>query len=81
MPVDLDKLLAEALTLPPEARAALAAALLDSLDRAVDEGAEAAWATEIAKRVGELDSAAVSPIPWSEARRIMVAGSTGEATT
>ena len=39
------------------------------LDEEVDEGAEAAWAEEIAKRIHELDSGAVTPIPWSEARR------------
>jgi hypothetical protein len=39
---DPSKLLAEALKLAPEARAALASSLLESLDEAVDEGAEAA---------------------------------------
>src|SRR5262249_50996654 len=42
----------EALRLSPEERAALAAALLDSLDEGVDEGAEAAWASEIATARG-----------------------------
>ena len=40
----------------PEARAALAASLLESLEDAIDEDAEAAWAAEIAKRIQELDS-------------------------
>lgn len=66
---DPGKLLEEALKLSPEARAALAASLLESLDEEVDEGAEAAWADEIAKRIRELDSGAVIPVPWSEARR------------
>ena len=39
------------------------------LDEEVDEGAEAAWAEEIAKRIHDLDSGAVTPIPRSEARR------------
>ncbi len=57
--------------LPPEARAALAGSLIESLDRGVDEGAEAAWETEIARRLAELDSSTVPLVPWSEARRII----------
>ena len=68
MPPDPVKLLEEALKLSPEARAALAASLLESLD----EDAEAAWAAEIARRLHELDSGAVTPIPWSEARRMIL---------
>ncbi len=66
---DPTDLLKEALKLPPEARAALAGYLLESLDQEVDEGAEAAWQAEIDRRLGELDSGKVKPIPWSEARR------------
>jgi len=69
MKQDSDELLKEALKLPPEARAALAASLLDSLDQEVDEDAEAAWQKEIDRRLRELDSGAVKPVPWSEARR------------
>jgi putative addiction module component (TIGR02574 family) len=69
MTPDPRKLLEEALKLSPEARAALAASLLESLDDGVDEDAEAAWAAEIAKRIRELDSGTVTPIPWPEARR------------
>ena len=72
MTPDPSKLLKEALKLSPEARAALATSLLESLDEAVDEGAEAAWAEEVAKRVHELDSGAVTPVPWSEARRMIL---------
>ncbi len=64
-------ILKEAMKLPPEARAALAGSLLDSLEEVVDEGAEAAWETEIARRVRELDSGAVRAIPWAEARRLI----------
>ena len=70
MTPDPGKLLEEALKLSPEARAALAASLLESVeDDEVDEGAEAAWAEEIAKRIHELDSGAATPIPCPEARR------------
>ena len=72
MTLDPVKLLEEALKLSPEARAALAGSLLESLDEGIDEGAEAAWAAEIAKRLHELDSGAVAPVPWSEARRMIL---------
>jgi putative addiction module component (TIGR02574 family) len=72
MKPDPSKLLKEALKLSPEARAALASSLLESLDEAVDEGAEAAWAEEISKRVRELDSGAVAPVPWPGARRMIL---------
>ena len=72
MTPDPSKLLEEALKLSPEARAALATSLLESLDEAVDEGAEAAWAEEIAERTRGLDSGAVTPVPWSEARRMIL---------
>jgi putative addiction module component (TIGR02574 family) len=72
MTPDAARLLEEALKLSPEARAALAASLLESLDEGVDERAEAAWAAEIARRIHELDSGAVAPVPWSEARRMIL---------
>ena len=72
MPPDPVKLLEEALKLSPGARAALAASLLESLDESIDEGVEATWASEIAKRLHELDSGVVAPGPWSEARRLIL---------
>ena len=63
------RLLEEALKLPPEARAALAGQLLDSLDHEPDSDAEAAWEREIETRLRELDGTEVRPVPWSEARR------------
>jgi putative addiction module component (TIGR02574 family) len=47
--------------------------LLDSLDTNVDEDAEATWATEVNRRVAELDSGAVKIIPWAEVRRRLAA--------
>ena len=64
-------LLERALKLPPEARAAIAGSLLESLDEDFDEDAADRWDEEIAKRVRELRSGQVTPIPWSEARRII----------
>ena len=70
---DAAEILKEALALPTETRAALAGSLLDSLDTDVDEDAEAAWATEISRRVAELDSGAVKTISWAEVRRRLAA--------
>ncbi|MBI2910162.1 MAG: addiction module protein [Chloroflexi bacterium] len=65
-------LLEEALKLPQEARAALVASLLESLDETIDADAEAKWAAEISWRTHGLDSGAVQPVPWPEARRIIL---------
>ncbi len=67
-----DKLFEAAMSLPPEARAALASALIESLDEEVDEDAEAAWAQEIEKRIRDMDEGRVRSIPWSQARRIIL---------
>lgn len=69
MQPDPAKLLKDALQLPPEARAALAGSLLDSLDSTVDPDAEQAWEREISRRLAQLDNGKVKPTPWSEARR------------
>jgi len=65
---DAGEILKEALALPPEARAALADYLWDSLDAEVDANAEEAWRREIKRRIIDADSGAVAAIPWSEAR-------------
>jgi putative addiction module component (TIGR02574 family) len=67
------EILKDALALPPETRAALAGSLLESLDTEVDEDAEAASATEINRRVAELNDRAVTTIPWAEVRRRLAA--------
>ena len=65
---DAGEILKEALELPPEARAALADSLWDSLDSAVDSDAEVEWRKEIQLRLADLDSGRVTAIPWSQAR-------------
>jgi putative addiction module component (TIGR02574 family) len=69
MSQEVSELLKKALALPAEARAALAGSLLESLDATVHESAEEEWNKEIARRIGELDSGKVKPVPWAEARR------------
>jgi putative addiction module component (TIGR02574 family) len=69
MTPEISELLKKALALPPEARAALAGSLLESLEDDLDASAEEEWNQEIARRIAELDSRKVKPIPWAEARR------------
>jgi len=67
------EILKDALALPTEARAELAESLLESLDTEADEDAEPAWATEVNRRVAQLDSGAVQTISWAEVRRRLAA--------
>jgi putative addiction module component (TIGR02574 family) len=68
MKQNIAEILKEALKLPPEARAALAGTLLDSLDETVDRDAESTWEAEIVMRLKEIDEGKVNLIPWAEAR-------------
>jgi putative addiction module component (TIGR02574 family) len=67
--MDAKQLLAEALRLSDEERAALAGELIQSLDGDVDAEAEAAWSSEIRARLDHLDAGTARTVPWSEARR------------
>jgi len=66
---DAAAILKDALALPAEARAAVAGSLLESLEDQIDEGAEAAWQGEIARRLDDLDKGKVKLIPWATVRR------------
>jgi putative addiction module component (TIGR02574 family) len=72
MKQDIAEILKKALDLPPEARAAIAGSLLDSLDQTVDEDAESAWEDEVLLRLKDLEVGTVNPVPWAEARRRIV---------
>jgi hypothetical protein len=69
MSTDVAELLRDALTLPLEARAALADSLLESLDAEIDADAEDAWREEIRLRLNQIDNCAMEMIPLEEARR------------
>ena len=58
-----DDLLAKALELPPEERARFAADLLESLDYA-EEDVEAAWASEIQRRVTQIRAGELESTDW-----------------
>lgn len=64
MPVNVEQIEAEALSLPAEDRARLVEHLIASLD--ADSEIEKTWAKEIERRVHELDSGVVKSIPASE---------------
>jgi len=64
------KLLEDALSLPEDARVDIAAALLESVEHEpVDEDADAAWSAEAKRRLEEVRSGAVKPVPWEEAEK------------
>ena len=65
METQLEILESEALKLTPGERAALAQRLLASLDE--DAEIEDAWATEVERRIAEVESGAVQVIPIAEA--------------
>jgi len=71
---DLDQVLAAAMKLPPEGRAALVGSLLASLDDETEEDVEAAWAAEIRRRLEDIRSGRVRPIDWNVARRTLRGG-------
>jgi putative addiction module component (TIGR02574 family) len=61
------RLYEQALDLDENERAELAGWLLASLDDE-DQGVDAAWRDEIARRMAEIDSGAVQAVSWEEAR-------------
>lgn len=69
MKQDIAEILKKALGLPPEARAAVAGSLLDSLDETIDPGAESAWEDEVLLRLKDIDEGKARLVPWAEARR------------
>lgn len=68
------ELLEEALTLAESERADLAGALIESLDSGRDPDAETGWNEVIARRVRELETGAVEPVPWSKVRERLFRG-------
>lgn len=69
MTPEVSKLLEQALALSVEEQEALTVSLISNLGRKVDEGVQAAWEIEIARRISELDSGRAQTISWQEVRR------------
>ena len=66
--IEPNQILEQALTLPENQRAAIAASLLQSLDSESDPDSETHWNAEIKRRLDEIDNGTVELIPWSEVR-------------
>ncbi len=62
------ELFKQALDLSENDRATLAGLLIESLEETPDEGLEKVWNAEISRRIAELDSEEVEPIPWEDVR-------------
>jgi putative addiction module component (TIGR02574 family) len=69
MTPEVSKLLEQALALSIEEQEALTVSLISNLGGKVDEGVRAAWETEIARRISELDSGNARTISWQEVRQ------------
>jgi len=69
MTSEVSKLLEQALSLSVEEQEALADSLISNLGGKVDEGVQAAWDAEIAKRIADLDSGRAKTVPWTEVRK------------
>ncbi len=57
--------------LPPEARAALAGSLFESLDTERDANAEELWKEEAGRRLREIEAGNVELIDWGSAQRTL----------
>jgi putative addiction module component (TIGR02574 family) len=69
-----EQLLKQVLTLGETDRASVAGALIESLHGPADRDAEEAWDGEIRRRVEELESGAVQPVPWQDVRARLFRG-------
>lgn len=65
------RILEHALGLPDDEREALAAQLMDSLPAKGEGEIEAAWKTEIKRRIADVEDGRVEMVSWEEARRVL----------
>lgn len=69
----VDHLLENVLSLAPEERSAVAAALIDSLESAEEPAVSGAWRTELLKRRSDLRAGLVKGQPWAEVKAKLAA--------
>jgi putative addiction module component (TIGR02574 family) len=70
MGAEAERILAEAMALPPEEREDLATRLFGSIDgEPADPAIEAAWDAEIARRAQQVLSGESKGIPWETVKR------------
>jgi len=67
MRISVEKLTEQALALPADARAVLADRLAESLDPLLEEEYRGVWAAEANRRLDEIQSKKVKPIPIKQA--------------
>jgi putative addiction module component (TIGR02574 family) len=73
MNAHVDHVLKDVLRLSAEERAAVAAALIDSLETDEEGSVAETWRTELLRRRTELRAGVVKGVPWSEVRARMSA--------
>jgi putative addiction module component (TIGR02574 family) len=66
MPLTLEQLAEEAMRLPVKSRVLLADKIVESLDFSESDEIEKAWEEEATKRLNEIRSGKVKPIPGDE---------------
>jgi len=66
--MNADRLRAEILALPPQQRADLARALLESLHQDADPDADAAWIAELDRRAQTVADGTAKLVDWEDAR-------------
>ena len=73
MSTHVEDLMDNAFRLSTQERADLAARLIESLETEDEHDADtqAAWDAEIQRRLNELDTGQVKPIPWAHAREMI----------
>ncbi|MDI6734898.1 MAG: addiction module protein [bacterium] len=68
MNTTVEKIMTQALQIPPEERAVISEQLLSSLETVIDLDVEVAWQEEIQRRLREVDKGNVVCIPWEVVR-------------
>jgi putative addiction module component (TIGR02574 family) len=74
MGIKATEILEQALRLEEGDRAAVAGALIESLEGPAEEDAGGAWSEEIRRRVAALEAKSVQTIPWTEVRERLFRG-------
>lgn len=62
----------EAAELSEQDRASLAGLLIESLEGEPDADVEAAWASEIKRRMAELEAGTTDAVPWERVRQRLI---------
>jgi putative addiction module component (TIGR02574 family) len=68
MSTDINRLLAESLSLDAPQRASLARQLILSLEKGRESRADELWLAEIERRAREIDDGTVAPLDWENVR-------------